>query len=97
MHENRETSGTSRLYRERDRSEKAYGHNADRHGPEESDRTVVPVNLPNNEEQSSAEVGEGRVQAKENIAQSNTRPTQSGGRVSQGLRGVRKVARERRQ
>jgi len=55
------------------------------------------MNLPNNEEQFSAEVGEGRMRAKENIVQSSTRPTQSGGRVSQGLRGVRKVARERKQ
>jgi RNA-directed DNA polymerase len=97
MHENRETSGTSRPYQERDRSEKAYGRNADRHDPEESDRTIVPVNLPNNGEQFPAEVGEGRVRAKENIVQSNTRPTQSGVKVSQGLRGVRKVARERKQ
>jgi RNA-directed DNA polymerase len=37
------------------------------------------------------------VRAKKNIVQSNTRPTQSGVKVSQGLRGVRKVARERKQ
>src|SRR5215469_17640357 len=97
MHENRETSGNSRPYRERDRSEKASGRNAGRHVPEESDRIVVPVNLSNKEEQSSAEIGEGRVRTKENIAQCNTRPTQSGERVSQGLRGVRKVAQERKQ
>src|SRR4029077_15118941 len=34
---------------------------------------------------------------KENIVQSNTDPTQSGKQVSQGLRGVRQVARERKQ
>jgi len=54
------------------------------------------VNLSNKEGQPSAEIGEGRARAKENIAQSNTRPTQSGARVSQGLRGVRRVAKERR-
>ena len=97
MHENRETSGTSRSNQDRDRSEKANRRTADRHVSEESDRAVVPVNLPNKEEQSSAEVGEGRARAKENIAQSNTSPTQSGERVSQGLRGVRQAARERRQ
>jgi RNA-directed DNA polymerase len=43
------------------------------------------------------EAGEGRVRAKENIAQSNTSPTQSGERVSQGLRGVREVAKARKQ
>ena len=97
MHENRETSGTSRPYPGRERSEKAKCRNADRRVPEESDCTVVPMNPANNEEQSSAERGEGRVQAKENIVQSNTDPTQSGKQVSQGLRGVRQVARERKQ
>src|ERR1700686_16926 len=96
MHENRETSGTSRSNQDRDRSEKANSHTADRHVSEESDRAIVPVNQPNKEEQSSAEMGEGRARAKENIAPSHTRPTQSGERVSQGLRGVRQVARERR-
>jgi RNA-directed DNA polymerase len=97
MHENRETSGTSRPNRDRDRPEKANSRTAGRHAPEESDRAVVPMNLPNKGGHTSAEAGEGRARAKENIAQSNTSPTQSGERVSQGLRGVRKVARERRQ
>jgi RNA-directed DNA polymerase len=97
MHENRETSGTSRPNRDRDRPEKANSRTAGWHAPEESDCAIVPVNLSNNEEHSSAEIGEGRARAKENTAQSNTSPTQSGERVSQGLRGVRKVARERRQ
>jgi RNA-directed DNA polymerase len=44
-----------------------------------------------------AEVAEGRRQLKENDAQSNTPPTQSGARVSQGLSGVRRAARERKQ
>jgi hypothetical protein len=47
---------------------------------------------PNNEGQPSAEVGERRARTKENIAQSSMRPTQSGERMSQGLRGVRKAA-----
>jgi len=54
------------------------------------------MSLPNNEERSSAEVEEGRARAKENIAQSNTHPTQSGKGVSQGLRGVRQAAKERK-
>ena len=57
----------------------------------------TPVNLSNKEEQSSAETGEERARARENIVQSNTSPTQSGERVNQGLRGVRQVARERKQ
>src|SRR3984885_6848084 len=97
MHENRETSGTSRPNQDRDRSEKAIRRTADRHVSEESDRAVVPVSLSNKEEQSSAEAGEERARAKENIVQSNTSPTQSGERVNQGLRGVRQVARERKQ
>jgi retron-type reverse transcriptase len=55
------------------------------------------MNQPNKEGQPSAEVGEGRTWAKENIAQSNTSPTQSGIRVSQGLRGVRQAAQVRKQ
>jgi len=42
---------------------------------------------------SSAESGEGRPLIKENVRQPNTSPTQSGERVSQGLAGVRKAAR----
>ena len=41
-----------------------------------------------------AETGEGRPLIKENTHQPNTSPTQSGTRVSQGLAGVRKAARE---
>jgi RNA-directed DNA polymerase len=97
MHENRETSRTSRTDQERDRSAKVISHNADAHALEESDCAVVPMNRPNKEEQSSAEAGEGRARTKENVAQSNTSPTQSGERVSQGLHGVRQVARARKQ
>jgi group II intron reverse transcriptase/maturase len=66
-------------------------------GAEESDCVTVPMNQPNKEEQFSAEVGEGRTRTKENIVQSNTSPTQSGERVSQGLRGVRQASKERKQ
>ena len=97
MHENRETSGASRSNQDRDRSAKAQSHNADMHVSEKSDCAVVPMNQPNKGESSSAEVGEGRARTKENIVQSNTSPTQSGERVSQGLSGVRQAAKERRQ
>jgi RNA-directed DNA polymerase len=97
MHENRETSGTSRPNQDRDPSEKANSRTADGEVPEESDCAVVPMNLSNNEAQASAEVGEERAQAKENIVQFHTHPTQSGAWVSQGLRGVRQVAKERKQ
>src|SRR6476661_8274382 len=89
MHENRETSGAPRPERERGRSAKAQSQKADAHALEESDRTILSMNQTNKEERSSAEPGEKRVRAKENIAQPNTNPTQSGERVSQGLSGVR--------
>src|SRR5258708_8076908 len=60
-----------------------------------SDATLV--NQPNKGGQPSAEAGEGRAQTRENIAQSHMHPTQSGKRMSQGLDGVRKTAKERKQ
>jgi len=97
MHENREISGASRSYQDRDRSAKALSHKAGMHVSEKSDRAEVPMNQPNKGEQSSAEVGEGRARIKENIVPSHMSPTQSGERVSQGLSGVRQAAKERRQ
>ena len=94
MHENRETSLASA---QADRSGKANNHNPDMHAREESDCAVVPVKWPNQEVIASAEVTEGRAQTKENDAEPNTSPTRSGERVSQGLGGVRQVARERKQ
>jgi hypothetical protein len=67
------------------------------HALEESDRTILSMNQTNKEERSSAEPGEKRVRATENIVQPNINPTQSGERVTQGLSGVREVARKRRQ
>jgi group II intron reverse transcriptase/maturase len=55
------------------------------------------MNQPNKSGEPLAEVGEGRPGIKENTAQPNTRPTQSGASVSQGLGGVRQRARERKQ
>jgi group II intron reverse transcriptase/maturase len=97
MHENREISGASRSHQDRDRPAKVLSHKAGMHAPEKSDRAEVPMNQPNKGEQSSAEAGEGRARTKENIVRSNTSPTQSGERVSQGLSGVRQAARERKQ
>jgi hypothetical protein len=96
MHENREISSTPSLVEE-GRSAKAINHNADVYVVEKSHCAVVPVNQSNKGANALAEVGEGRAQMKENTAQSNTHPTQSGKGMSQGLDGVRKAARERRQ
>ena len=57
----------------------------------------TPVNRSNKEGQPSAEVGEGRARTKENIVQSSTCPTQSGKRVSQGLRRCAQAATARKQ
>jgi group II intron reverse transcriptase/maturase len=52
------------------------------------------MNQSNNDGRSSAEKGEGRPLNKENTRSSYTPPTQSEARVSQGLAGVRKAAKE---
>src|ERR1035441_9438368 len=96
MHENREISSAP-WSDDQGRSAKATSRTADTHVLEKSDCVVEPVNLPNKEGQPSAEAGEGRAQTRENIAQSHMHPTQSGKRMSQGLDGVRKAARERKQ
>ncbi len=57
----------------------------------------TPGKRPHKEAKVSAEVVEGRAQTEENVAGPNTSPTRSGERVSQGLGGVRQVARERKQ
>ena len=95
MHENRETCGAP--VNQTGRSAKAQSQTADANALQESDRCVVPVKQPNKEGQPSAEVVEGRQRPKENDAQSSTSPTQSGEPVSQGLSGVRRAARVRKQ
>src|ERR1700687_3100832 len=95
MHENREGSWTSWLPQQ-DRSAKAINRTADMNVQEQSDCAVVPMNQPNKEGHPSAEGGEGRAQTEENIVPPHMRPTQSG-KMSQGLNGVRQVAKERKQ
>ncbi len=95
MHENRDTSvfPVGRA----GRTAKAQSHKAGVNEAEESDRGVVPMNQPNKGVKAPAEDGEGRPRPKENTGQSHTPPAQNGERVSQGLGGVRRVARERKQ
>ena len=65
---------------------------------EGSDRVIVPVNRPNKEDAYSAEVGEGRTRTEENIVRVSHEPdTEQEIFVSQGLSGVRRVAKERKQ
>jgi RNA-directed DNA polymerase len=96
MHENREISSTP-WSDDQGRSAKAISRTEDVYVPEKSDCAVLPVNQPNKGRQLSAEAGEGRAQTRENIVPSHMHPTQSGQRISQGLDGVRKAAKERRQ
>ena len=96
MHENREISNAP-LASCKGRSVKADSRTTDMHALEKSDCAVLPVNRPNKGGQLPAEAGEGRAQMKENIDQPHMHPTQSGKGVSQGLDGVRKAARERKQ
>src|ERR1700730_3920281 len=65
--------------------------------PEESHSGIVPMNQSNKDRKPSAENEEGRPLIKENAGQPNTHPTQSGERVSQGLAGVRKAARNNKE
>ncbi len=55
---------------------------------------MVPVNRPNEDGKPSAEGEEGRPMIKENAHQPHATSTQSETRVSQGLEGVRKAAKE---
>ena len=96
MDENREISNAP-LASSEGRSVKAQSRTTDMHVLEKSDCAVLPVNRPNKGGQLPAEAGEGRAQMKENIDQPHMHPTQSGKGVSQGLDGVRKAARERKQ
>jgi RNA-directed DNA polymerase len=96
MHENREISCMS-WSEDQDRSAKALNRTADVHVQEKSDCAIVPVNWSNKEEESSAEIREGRAQTEKNVEQSHMPPTQSGKGMSQGLNGVRQAASVRKQ
>ena len=101
MHENRETSASPESSTA-GRPEKALSRTSGAHGVEGSDCVVVPMNQPNKGGSAAtgptAEGGEGRTQAKENIGQDRTQPAQDGrSRVSQGLAGVRQAAKERKE
>ena len=97
MHENRETwSASVARYGGRPVGE-GQGRMAHRHAGQESDLGTVPMKGSNKEGKPTAESLEGRPETKENVPQPHTRPTQGGGRVSQGLEGVRQAAKERKQ
>jgi RNA-directed DNA polymerase len=74
-----------------------HGHTTRMHVSEESDSGILPMNHSNKDGKPLAESEEGRPLIKENTRQPNTYPTQSEKRVSQGLAGVRKAARENKE
>jgi hypothetical protein len=70
------------------------------HGGEESDRIVLPMKLSNKvtgQTPEAAEMAEERVRTKANVPKARAVPAQDGATASQGLKGVRKTARERKQ
>ena len=96
MHENRETSSPTGKQEWTSLAGKGDSRTTGINGGEESDSVVVLMKQPNKARTAAAEVVEGRTETKENIQQMHTSPTQSGHGVSQGLLGVRKVAKERK-
>jgi RNA-directed DNA polymerase len=97
MHENRETLWTPAVKPGSRPTGEGKSHTARMYVPEESHSGIVPMNQSNKDRKPSAENEEERPLIKENAGQPNTHPTQSGERVSQGLAGVRKVAREHKE
>jgi RNA-directed DNA polymerase len=97
MHENRETSEMPEAEQRGRPAGEGNSHTARMHVFEESDSGTVPMNHSNKSGQPPAESEEGRPLIKENTHQSSTLSTQSEVRASQGLAGVRKAARERKE
>jgi RNA-directed DNA polymerase len=97
MHENRETSEVPVAnFRDRPAGE-GKSRTARMHAFEESDSGTVPMNHSNKSGKPRAESEEGRPLIKENTHQLSTPSTQSEIGVSQGLTGVRRAARERKE
>src|SRR5271156_6486839 len=97
MHENRETSEMPAVKPDTRTAGEGLGRTARMHISEESDSGTVPMNQSKKDEKLLAEIEEGRPLIEENTLQPNTRSTQSEARVSQGLAGVRKAARENKE
>src|SRR5450631_1413577 len=97
MHENRETSEVPGVMIHNKPVGEGQGRTPHVYVSEESDSGAVPMNRSNKDGKPSAEGEEGRPLIKENTHQSSTPSTQSETRVSLGLAGVRKAARERKE
>src|SRR5215472_3601128 len=97
MHENRETSEMPEAILCDRPAGEGRSRTARAHVLEESDSGTVLMNHSNKSGQPLEESEEGRPLIKENTHQLSTHSTQSEARVSQGLAGVRKAARERKE
>ena len=97
MHENRETSELPEAFLCDRPAGEGSSRTARVHAFEESDSGTVPMNHSNKSGQPPAESEEGRPLIKENTHQLSTHSTQSEVRVSQGLAGVRKAAKDRKE
>jgi hypothetical protein len=75
MHENRETSETPAAQVDGRSAGEGSGRTTRVYVCEESHCGVVPMNHSNNDKQSSAESGEGRLRLEENAHSSDTCPT----------------------
>jgi hypothetical protein len=96
-HEDRETSEVPEAFLCDRPAGEGRSRTARVHLFEESDSGTVPMNHSNKGGQPAAESEEERPLIKENTHQLSTHSTQSEARVSQGLAGVRKAAREKKE
>ncbi len=99
MHENRETPWPT-VSESRSPAGEGESRTSGMHSSGESDGAVVPMkpsNKATGQAPEAAERVEGRASTKENVQQARAVPAQHGAAASQGLKGVRKVAKERKQ
>jgi len=99
MHENRETPSPT-VSESRSPAGEGESRTSGMHSSGESDGAVVPMkpsNKATGQAPEAAERVEGRASTKENVQQARAVPAQHGAAASQGLKGVRKVAKERKQ
>src|SRR6266566_2614058 len=99
MHENRETPSPT-VSESRSPAGEGESRTTGMHSSGESDGAVVPMkpsNKATGQAPEAAERVEGRASTKENVQQARAVPAQHGAAASQGLKGVRKVAKERKQ
>jgi RNA-directed DNA polymerase len=97
MHENRETSDPIGRKQRTSPAGEGRSRTTRVNGSEESDCSIVPMNQTNKAGQPAAEVGEGRERTKENILEPHMSSTQGEKGMSQGLQGVRRAAKEKKQ